>query len=185
MECDSPVLAELRAPDRLMPLGPGEPNEGVASRFRGLTMETLFAPALVKRPDFAQACLAGLWLWHDFLDESHRISQELTTVEGSYWHAIMHRREPDYWNSKYWFRRVGVHAVFEPLAESARAEARDGPHAARFLTDQRSWDPFAFVDLCETAARAGGELESFCRRVQRTEWELLFEFCWRRALGQS
>ena len=73
------------------------------------------------------ACIAGLWLLWDYLDESHHVSQSLETPEGSYWHGIMHWREPDYGNSKYWFRRVGQHAIFPQLAVQARqlATARD------------------------------------------------------------
>src|SRR2546430_6689730 len=32
-------------------------------------------------------------LWHDYLDESHSISQSIETAEGSFLHGIMHRRE--------------------------------------------------------------------------------------------
>src|SRR3954470_162325 len=47
----------------------------------------------VKSDDDASAMLASLWLWHDWLDESHTISQSLHSSTGSLWHAIMHRRE--------------------------------------------------------------------------------------------
>src|SRR5688500_4990238 len=90
-----PLLAE----ERLNDLGPGSPNLGMQAQLHQVQRE-------LPTGDFASACMAGLWLYHDFLDESHAISQDLHTVEGSYWHAIMHRREPDAWNSKYWFRRV-------------------------------------------------------------------------------
>ena len=48
----------------------------------------------------ASACLAGLWLYHDYLDESHAVSQSIHTPAGSYWHGLMHRREPDFANPK-------------------------------------------------------------------------------------
>ena len=67
----------------------------------------------------AACCIAGVWLLHDFLDESHTISQGIDTPSGSFWHAIMHRREGDFSNAKYWFRRVGQHPVFDALGQRA------------------------------------------------------------------
>ncbi len=60
---------------------------------------------------------AGLWLLAGNLDESHQISQSIESPEGSFWHGIMHRREGDFWNAKYWFRRVGRHPVLSELAK--------------------------------------------------------------------
>jgi hypothetical protein len=39
-----------------------------------------------------QAMLAGLWLWHDWLAESHVVSQNLHTPTGSFWHALLQLR---------------------------------------------------------------------------------------------
>src|SRR4028119_687385 len=57
-------------------------------------------------------CRAGLLLLNDDLHASHEISQHIETPTGSYWHAIMHRREGDAFNSKYWWKRVGEHPAF-------------------------------------------------------------------------
>jgi hypothetical protein len=175
-----PEIRPLLADDRSTELGPGSPNVAMRSQLQEL--ERLLAPKVKDRAS-ASACLAGLWLYHDFLDESHTISQDLDTAEGSYWHALMHRREPDYWNSKYWFRRVPQHPIFADLIKQAAALTNQAgaPSGSEFLALQAAWDPFAFVDLCESAARRGAEVELLCRRIQRCEWELLFGYCHERA----
>jgi hypothetical protein len=133
----------------------------------------------------ASACLAGLYLLYDGLDESHAISQSIETPTGSYWHGIMHRREPDYGNAKYWFRRVGNHPVFATLVVAARelaaSEKLDRP--ADFLVEQGAWDPFHFVDLCEAVAKGRSTSGMLCRQIQRRECELLFDHCYRAAIS--
>jgi hypothetical protein len=130
----------------------------------------------------AIACRAALWLYHDFLDEAHNLSQDLHTAEGSYWHALVHRREPDYDNSKYWFRRVGAHPVFDALRPEAARLAAANPHpAAAFLTKQAQWNASAFVELCEAALAERAPCMLLCQKVQRREWELLFDHCYRAA----
>jgi hypothetical protein len=178
-----PRIAELLAEDRLNPLGPGAPNEKAREALQRLTVREAFAPEAQRDEGMARACLAGLWLYHDFLDESHRISQEIETPTGSYWHGIMHRREGDFGNSKYWFRRVGRHPVFEPLRREAARLAAGASGEASFLNTQSVWDPFAFIDLCEANADESAPWNELCRRVQRVEWDLLFEFCCGGAVG--
>ena len=74
-----PVVARLLAQDRLPELGPGTLNRAVESELRALDVDTLFAGHKVVDHKLAQCCLSGLWLWHDFLDASHAISQEIET----------------------------------------------------------------------------------------------------------
>jgi hypothetical protein len=145
---------------------------------QALTADNAFAPQAIRDRDMAMCCLSALWLYHDFLDEAHKLSQEIETATGSYWHGIMHRREPDFANARYWYRRVGSHAIFPELQRSAAELARGG--TATFVTRSQAWDPFAFIDLCERA-RPGDEAE-LCRKIQAREWELLFDYCYRQAL---
>jgi hypothetical protein len=180
-----PAIAELLREDRLNPLDPGSPNGAVRTKLAALSPETAFAPQPVHDRDMAAACLAGLWLYHGFLDESHTISQGIATPTGSYWHGLMHRREPDFGNAKYWFRRVGDHPIFDPLLTAAGELAAGETHpAAAFLGRQPTWDPFAFVDLCEAALAGDVPCEMLCRRIQQREWELLFQHSYGHAIGQ-
>jgi hypothetical protein len=178
MKSYSPRIDDLLAETRLNALGPGVPNEAARGPLRALTADNIFAPRTVRDADMAQCCIAALWLYHDFLDEAHVLSQEIDTVAGSYWHGIMHRREPDYGNAKYWFRRVGQHPIFPTLRERAARLAVESKleRQAAFLTAD-AWDPFAFIDLCETANTGRSPLAPLCRQIQREEWLLLFDYC--------
>src|SRR5690348_9587161 len=102
-----PAVLELMHGDGAGELGRGAPNAAARVALERLTPARLVAPRALGSDDFARGCIAGLWLRHGFLDESHTISQSLDNSSGSYWHGLMHRREGDFDNTKYWFRRVG------------------------------------------------------------------------------
>lgn len=180
-----PVFAALLGGDRYRALDAGAPNESARSVLKQATLAAAFAPAKIVDRDMAQCCLAGMWLLLDFLDESHTISQSVATSSGSYWHAVMHRREGDFSNAKYWFRRVGSHNVLDELGAHVVALATDvtSLKLAEGIVPAGQLDPYALVDACENAVRQGGPAEAFCRRIQQAEWERLFIHCYRGAVG--
>jgi hypothetical protein len=157
-----PVFGPLLSVERLPDLGPGRPDETHRAKLKAAERDG-FAHLNVRQPLAAKAFLAGLWLFFDFLDESHEISQSLPDEWGAYWHGIMHRREPDAWNSKYWFRRIGDNPIAVELKAAAEGLGYD------------YWDPFALVDDCERCRDTGSVEERSLRVVQLTEIRLLLQ----------
>jgi len=162
-----PEVARILALDgngeRLMPLVQTGPSSSEAQELvRSVAARELFPAS--RAPE---AALAGLFLYFGCWDDAHKVAQDINTPEGSFWHAIVHRQEPDASNSSYWFRQAGTHPIFPQLA-----------HAASLA----KWDPFDFIRICEEAVRnPGSEKERKALETQRAEWQLLFDYCARRA----
>ncbi len=118
-------------------------------------------------------------LWHDHLDASHSISQRVDNADGAYLHAMMHRREPDYWNAQYWFRQAGRHRLNPALATRATAllDTANEPGLRDKLVPGGEWDPLAFVDACEQAEKLAhsASVRQTLRAVQAAEFALLLD----------
>jgi len=163
------LLALEAGGNRLLPLTAGACSDENARR----QIVSRSAAEWFPRARARDAALAGLYLYFSCADEAHEVAQSVETPDGSYWDAIVHRQEPDASNARYWFQRVGKHPVFVPLLEQARKIG---------WAPTKTWDPSAFIDLCETASRQhGSELERVALEIQRAEWQLLFDHCARSA----
>lgn len=148
----------------------GEPNQKIFRTLQATTVANLF-PGHVRSVSHAQGALSGLWMLHGFLDQGHEICQSIATSEGSFWHAIMHRLEGDFWNSKYWYRQIGRHSVIEQI------QAKLGT----------KWTPVNFVDQCERLrdAPSGSPTRAAVEQEARIEWQALFAYCWEQASGEG
>ncbi|MDQ2947300.1 MAG: hypothetical protein M3Y27_15440 [Acidobacteriota bacterium] len=169
----SDILALDQNGARLMPLVSGTTCSSLVAhaQLSGKKAADLFPGAQAP-----EAALAGLWLYFSCFDESHQIAQDVHTHEGSLWHAILHRQEPDSGNSAYWFRKAGHHPIFEDLWKAADGILARFPEA-EFRTGG-TWDTYAFIMFCERARQQpGSPSERAALEIQREEWQLLFDHC--------
>ena len=163
----------------------GDGNSEAKTILSAATPKQLLS-GLIRSQDDANAMLCGLWLWHDWLDESHHISQSLDSTTGSFWHAIMHRREGDFSNSKYWYARCQNHPILQQLANNASQILHSLPADKAFLRlISGGWNPNAFVDLVEAVERdEKSPKHATAISLQQLEWRLLFDHCTRAAAGK-
>ena len=153
------LLCAAGWPEFRMPLVIGEcTSPDVRARLTHKKAKDIFPKAA--HPD---AALSGLYLYIACFEESHSIAQDIKDVNGSYWHAILHRQEPDAGNAGYWFHKVGTHAIFADLAREAEL--------LRYPIKGK-WDPIAFVSYC-----ADSDNKKLAKEVQNVEWQLLFHHC--------
>ncbi len=185
------IIEKLEAGNPLPPLVPENAwSNELTDELIALSLEDLFHGQSLKDDLFGGAIKSGLLLWNDALDDSHDVSQELGNNTGSYWHGIMHRREPDYSNAKYWFGRVGTHPIFPELREHAIALVKETTNPSDALSQigqtieaQEHWDAYQFIDWCQAAENdLSSDVTRFLQQVQAEEIKMLLAYSYRNAI---
>lgn len=152
----------------------------------GVTPEQLLTLP-VKNSDDASALLAGAWLWLDGLHECHAIAQDLIGPTGAFWHAIMHRREGDFSNARYWYGRCQDHRARRLV--SAMAMDVVGRHTrdkSILKIVAGEYNPEALVDLVQSVHQHPDDpRRGSAVRLQQVEWEALFYHCAYEATGEA
>lgn len=176
---DETEFAALLATKQLAALGPGPREEiqdqaSLNSRVRQLCSGSNLP---VGTQELVRALIL---LWHDHLDAAHSIAQAIDNPDGAFVHGIMHRREPDYGNTTYWFRRVGKHGAYEPISRNVGEELSSAADAdlRRQLLPHARWDPLAFINACERASTLpeSDPVVTRLREIQRIEFESLLSW---------
>ena len=172
MGFQSPELA------RLLSLAPGHlplSQHAVAPVSDACAIQSQDHAILFPGARYPEAALAGLLFRVACWEESHAVAQDIASKEGSYWHGMLHRMEPDSSNAKYWFRQVGSHDIFPQLLLAAKGILNAG--APKSWRLKSTWDPFLFIDWCDEARAMGGQAETTAIAIQMAEWQLLFDWC--------
>ncbi len=158
-------------------LGPGPRTGTLAGTALTEALDPLLSQTTLP-PISRQLVRSLILLWHDQMDAAHEIAQAVENTDGSFVHGILHRREPDYGNAAYWFRRVGRHPSFPQITTRVMALLASKNERRDELLPKGAWDPFAFIDLCErNAGKPPSNLQvTLLREIQGVESEVLLEY---------
>ena len=86
------------------------------------------------------------------LDRDSKHVREMTETF-AFWHAIMHRREGDFGNSKYWYAHCRSHPLLAAVAANAREVIARAPADKALLRfSMNEWNGAAFVDFVQRHA---------------------------------
>lgn len=181
------IIARLQSRQSLPPLSPQQAwHPGLAHDIADLSEETI-AGSLPDGKQSAPAWKAALHLWNDGLEAAHGLVQELHSATGSALHGIVHRREGDYDNARYWFVRAGDHPAYHSLQSRAVLLLASEPmpagligQALSAMRGQGSWNPSLFantIEIHETRTNRDDEaVRLLLERLQQLELEAMLRY---------
>jgi|GEM_PF-896382 len=118
--------------------------------------------------------VAGLAQLLDFWDQSHQAAQTADDLGerrwAALWHGVAHRREPDWFNARYWFRRADSETVLAALPPRLAPVVVGTPFESWTVPP---WNPFLMVEAC-SQARTPADID-LLRAIQRVELTVLLE----------
>ncbi|MEC2075676.1 hypothetical protein [Metabacillus fastidiosus] len=170
-------------------------SERLDTKIAAMPLKKLF-PEDNEEKVYGLALQAAFFILNDSLSKAHDVLQDPLVYDknetGDYWHALMHRKEGDYNNSKNWF--PPVHPIHEQLNSKMREyleiqSVQDGGLQASLqkLSEQSTWDPSLFVDVVEEEVKKGfsDEARTILNNIQWIELELLLDFTCKHAFGKG
>jgi hypothetical protein len=126
----------------------------------------------------------ALYLYLDCFEEAHNIANEREGAwEGNWLHAILHRREPDAGNAKYWYARVQApEGAYRAIGWAAMEILGNKPpkgleKLAEKVKKSCLWEPELFVEACDKVRQGPPNSPEYQMlvRLQEIEWRNLLE----------
>jgi len=166
----------LRDEGLLRKLHPVEcPDIQALLKIRGYTARELAGARDLKDAVYGELLKCALLFLVDAMDEAHRVVQEMSGDDAAYWHGMIHRREGDFDNARYWFRRAGALPWFGALHSEVSK-------VSGLFASQSQWDPYLFTGQCEQEKFGAEELRDDLVRIQRIEFMHAMDYVWRCAV---
>lgn len=178
------LLQSVSLPSDVLELIEQAPLPGLDDQPKCPETTTRIREVMMAHPQLQRSPIeAALWLLAGDLERSHEVSQAIENSTGSYWHGIMHRREGDFWNSKYWFQRVGEHSILIELAQQCEQSIHSNPTLFAELPKSDLSNPrkvaYTLVDGCQQALGRTLDVQSAWQQICWWEWQLLFRNGWK------
>ncbi len=161
---DDPLPKEPTSYERVIRLREADD----AAVFGGLALLPGAPAALVR---------AGLFYFHNALEDSHKQAQSVDGDPAAYWHGMIHRREGDFDNARYWMRRAGEQPGFQEMhgPRQRRRPAHGPPAELGPLPVHRT--------LCEQYRYGEAEYKKEIGHLQRVEFAVMFDYVWRQCVA--
>src|SRR5262245_847977 len=122
----------LRTDTLLGKLFPKDISDRAAWRLTRDADDATLAGAAIGIPQAFSMVRGGLLYALDDLSGCHEFFQDTASNLVGYWNGMMHRREADFDNARYWFRRAGMLPFFDNLHRNAALISAD-------VAKQLSW----------------------------------------------
>lgn len=112
-----PLMARVNRKEahELPPLRPTKPfDPSLTSQIESFAQSSKCKPAV----------RAALHLLNDDIDRAHTIAQsDEGDMTSNLCHAVLHRREGDYWNSKWWYRQIQHPLISQVYGSTGEAQS--------------------------------------------------------------
>ena len=126
---------------------------------------------------------AALYLYFDGFEEAHSIAQDHEGVGGNWVHALLHRREPDASNSRYWYRRTSIPRPLsgeigrEVLGLLEQKPVPELDKLKKKVAASKLWEPEIYVGLADPYVKEdpASPVYHLLAQIQEAEWRGLLK----------